>query len=312
MRYGAVLAVTGTSGKAARIRELSGGAFIGMEERIIVNFRSAGITDIVVVSGAQKKLVRRLQNQGAVFLQETDPQADMFAFVKRGFLYLKDSCDRIFFCPESAPFFTENTVRLMMDQDADLVISCLKGKKGHPVMLASRFADQILSYEGEGGLNGAINSLGEEPLLLETGDPGTVSEIRTKDEYTALLRYHDSSILRPEITVSLSGNMSFFDRESAALLRQIDRCGNVREACEKNGISYSKGWNMIRNAEEGLGGKIVDRRAGGKDGGGASITARGRQLAELYWQFDEELRNYAEERYRKLFLDSGFFPKDKK
>ena len=63
MRYGAVIAVTGTSGKAARIRELSGGAFIGMEERIIVNFRSAGISDIVVVCGAQKKLVRRLQNR---------------------------------------------------------------------------------------------------------------------------------------------------------------------------------------------------------------------------------------------------------
>ena len=128
MRYGAVIAVTGTSGKAARIRELSGGAFIGMEERIIVNFRSAGVTDIVVVSGAQKKLVRRLQNQGAVFLRETDPAADMFAFVKRGFSYLKDSCDRIFFCPESVPFFTEDTVRLMMEQDADLVISCVNGK----------------------------------------------------------------------------------------------------------------------------------------------------------------------------------------
>ena len=56
MKYGAVIAVTGTSGKAARIRELGGGSFLGIEERIIQNFSSAGVSEIAVVAGPQKKL----------------------------------------------------------------------------------------------------------------------------------------------------------------------------------------------------------------------------------------------------------------
>ena len=306
MGYGAVIAVTGTSGKAARIRELGGG-FLGIEERIILNFRSAGVDEIAVVAGPQKKLIRRLQNQGAVFLREKDPAPEMFTLVRRGLEYFRDRCDRIFICPESVPFFTEQTVRLMMEQTADVVICCSGGKKGHPVMLDSNVVDRILSYHGEGGLSGAIASLGTEPLLLETGDAGTISEAATKEEFTALVRRHDAEILRPEIRISFSGKQSFFDGETAALLQQIERCGNVREACEKTGISYSKAWDMIRLAEEGLGGKIVERRAGGKDGGGASVTERGRTLTELYQRYEEAVRNYSREMYRELFLESGFF-----
>ncbi|MBR7058476.1 MAG: NTP transferase domain-containing protein [Stomatobaculum sp.] len=307
MKYGAVIAVTGTSGRAARIRELGGGSFLGIEERIIQNFRSAGVGEIAVVAGPQKKLVRRLQNHGAVFLREKDPDAEMFTLVRRGLEYFKDRCEMIFICPESVPFFTEQTVRLMMEQTADVVICCSGGKKGHPVMLGSAVVDQILSYQGEGGLSGAIAALDTEPLLLETGDAGTLSDAATKEEFAALVRRHDAVILRPEIRISFSGKQSFFDGESAALLQQIDRCGNVREACEKIGISYSKAWGMIRLAEEGLGGKIVERRAGGKDGGGASITERGRKLTELYQRYEEAVRDFSEEKYGEIFLESGFF-----
>ena len=307
MEYGAVIAVTGTSGKAARIRELSGGSFLGIEERIILNFRSAGVDEIAVVAGPQKKLIRRLQNQGAVFLREKDPDPEMFTLVRRGLEYFRDRCKKIFICPESVPFFTEQTVRLMMKQTSDVVICCSGGKKGHPVMLDSAVVERILSYHGEGGLSGAIASLGTEPLLLETGDAGTISDAATKEEFAALVRRHDAEILRPEIRISLSGKQSFFDGESAVLLQQIDRCGNVREACGKTGISYSKAWDMIRLAEEGLGGKIVERRAGGKDGGGADITERGRKLAELYQRYEEAVRYYSREKYCEIFLESGFF-----
>ena len=231
----------------------------------------------------------------------------MFTLVRRGLEYFRDRCDRIFICPESVPFFTEQTVRLMMEQTADVVICCSGGKKGHPVMLGRNVVDRILSYHGEGGLSGAIAALETEPLLLETGDAGTVSEAATKEELSDLIRHHDAAILRPEIRISLSGKQSFFYCLTAALLQQIERCGNVREACEKTGISYSKAWDMIRLAEEGLGGKIVERRAGGKDGGGASVTGRGRTLTELYQRYEEAVRNYSGEKYRELFLESGFF-----
>ena len=306
-KYGAVIAVTGSSGKAAKIRSMSE-EFVGIEERIIYNFRAAGIRDIVVVAGPGKKLVRRLRDQGVVFLREKNPGAEMFDYVRKGLSYLKDSCGSIFFCPESVPFFTGRTVRMMMEQDAEIVISCADGKKGHPVMISGNLVDRILSYQGNGGLKGALDALPVKPLCLETGDSGTISDASTREEFEKLVRHHDHVILRPEIRISLSGKRTFFDRESVALLKQIDLCGNVREACEKNGISYSKAWGVIRSAEEGLGGKIVDRRAGGKDGGGASITERGQKLCELYEQYEESLRSYAESQYKSIFLKSGIFP----
>ena len=64
---------------------------------------------------------------------------------------------------------------------------------------------------------------------------------------------------------------------------------------------------MIRLAEEGLGGKIVERRAGGKDGGGASITERGRRLTELYQRYEEAVREFSEKKYGEIdeIINSG-------
>ena len=52
-------------------------------------------------------------------------------------------------------------------------------------------------------------------------------------------------------------------------------CG---EACEKAGMSYSKGWSLIRTAEKELGRPVVERSPGGKSGGTAQVSLEGHML----------------------------------
>ncbi len=106
--------------------------------------------------------------------------------------------------------------------------------------------------------------------------------------------------MRPIIKLRFVNNEPFFGPGIAALFREIDNCGNVREACEKCGFSYSKAWKIIRRCEEEFGYAIVDRKQGGSNGGKASVTEKGHDLLAAYDELLAELETTATERFREL------------
>ena len=105
---------------------------------------------------------------------------------------------------------------------------------------------------------------------------------------------------RPAVKLMFVNGSRFFGPGPVGLLKEIDRCGNVREACENCGFSYSKGWSIIRKAEEKFGCTIVERQAGGKSGGSARVSEKGRAMLELYDKLEAELSEIAEERFAEL------------
>lgn len=109
--------------------------------------------------------------------------------------------------------------------------------------------------------------------------------------------------IRPRLKVQLAGTESFFGPGVRTLLKGIRREGSVREACEKMGMSYSKGRRIIERAERELGFTIIERSHGGKNGGGAMLSEKGALLLERYEQFEQELDQIAEEKYREIFVD---------
>ena len=107
--------------------------------------------------------------------------------------------------------------------------------------------------------------------------------------------------IRPRIKVQLTGSEPFFGPGVRTLLEWIREEGSVRDACEKMGLSYSKGRKMLDRAEKELGYTIVERSPGGKNGGGARVSDDGLKLLEKYERFEKELTEAAEEKYREIF-----------
>ena len=107
--------------------------------------------------------------------------------------------------------------------------------------------------------------------------------------------------IRPRIKVQLTGSEPFFGPGVRTLLEWIREEGSVRDACEKMGLSYSKGRKMLDRAEKELGYTIVARSPGGKNGGGARVSDEGLKLLEKYERFEKELTETAAEKYREIF-----------
>jgi molybdate transport system regulatory protein len=69
----------------------------------------------------------------------------------------------------------------------------------------------------------------------------------------------------------------------AEILREIEAEQSLSKAAEKLGMSYRYVWNYVQKIHRTLGEKVVETYKGGKSGGGgAKLTAIGKELLEEY------------------------------
>lgn len=81
------------------------------------------------------------------------------------------------------------------------------------------------------------------------------------------------------------------------LLREVEEKGSLRKAAAALSISYSKAYYMIDKMEKSLGIKVIDRKKGGQNRDGASLTDKGRAFISLYDAFQKEAKLKIEENY---------------
>lgn len=303
MRIGAVIAAAGIPGGFLSYEKLRHTDADSMIRRMIGTFRRAGVDDVAVITGYRaEETEKSLAKLGAVFLRsENYEQEQMLDFAVRGFQYLRQKCRRLFFCPADVPLFDESTVRKMVAQDAPIVIPVCGGRRGHPVLIDASLIDSIVRYQGMHGLKGALDESGARVRLLAVEDEGVLLRARSEDHFEEQAVNDLPLQTYPRVKVQLTKDTAFFGPGMMVLLKQIELLGNVREACEKTGMSYSKGRALIRTAEEESGCQIVLRSPGGKNGGTARISPEGRILMERYERLEREVAEFARERYRDIF-----------
>lgn len=106
--------------------------------------------------------------------------------------------------------------------------------------------------------------------------------------------------IKSKLWIEIDGE-PVFGRGRRFLLQAIDRYGSINQAAKKINISYRKAWSYIKSMEERLGINLVERRAGGRDGGGANLTKEARQFLKRYELMEEGIREIVDDRFRKVF-----------
>ena len=311
MNYGAVIVAAGMSTRMKQFKQLMKIGNMSFAERVITNFRRAGVRDIVMVTGFQAdQLEKALKDFDITFIRNEDyASTEMFDSVRMGFAFMQGRCDRLFFSPVDVPFFTDETVLReirMMNEDPDVkvIVPVCDGRDGHPLLIDTSVLPDILAHDGTRGLKGAYESLPEGAVRrMNVEDEGAVTDADTNEDYQKLVDLHNSRILHSDIKIRFVSTTPFFGPGTVRLLKEIEANGNVRDACEHSGFSYSKGWTIIKSCEEKFGYTIVERQQGGQNGGGAYVTEKGRQLIAVFEKLEEEISAATEQRFQELMRE---------
>ncbi len=303
MQIGALIVAAGMSTRMGQFKPMLSIGSISVAQRIIATFHQSGISKIVMVTGYNATMLERhLSGNGVIFLRnEQYETTQMFDSVKIGLAYLQGKCDKVLFTPVDVPLFTARTVQTLLDSGADLACPMCEGRQGHPILIADHLLPEILSDCGEQGLKGAMDRCSVPLTRIDVDDPGTVHDADTPEDFSALVDYHNSQLVRPVVNVSLSKEKPFFDSKIAMLLMLIDETKSVRAAGQRMQLSYSSCWNIIRTLESQLNYPLIERSQGGAKGSTSVLTDRGRLLLERYTAYEQKLREQANELYEQYF-----------
>ena len=308
MHTAALIVAAGMSTRMGQFKPMLSIGSISIAQRVVASLHQAGISKVVMVTGCNAiTLERHLAGNGIIFLRNDRYETtQMFDSVKIGLEYLQDKCDRIVFTPVDVPLFTAATVRALLASGEALACPVYDGQQGHPILLSAGLIPQILADSGEGGLRGALDRCSAAMALIPVNDPGTLQDADTPEDFSALLDYHNSQLLRPVIHVSLCRERLFFDNKIAMLLMLVDETKSVRAAGQRMQLSYSSCWNMIHTLESQLNYTLIARSQGGAGGSTSVLTPQGRQLLERFARYEQRLRELAEELYPAYF--GGLLP----
>lgn len=110
--------------------------------------------------------------------------------------------------------------------------------------------------------------------------------------------------IRTKIWFGIDGKV-VFGEGLARLLQGIDSHGSLSKAVKEECISYRHAWGYIKRAEERLGFKLLERRTGGRSGGGSRLTANGRKMLDGYRNLKRKIIRESDRWFTELSEELG-------
>lgn len=308
----ALIIAAGKTSGAVKIEPFKKSGSITALRRLVLLFQQAGVVDVIVVCGENRAEVEKeLSGLGVIFLQNTSANAQMIDNVKYAIEFMGERYDAFIMTQPMSPLFSADTVRALLDTEAELAGPVFQGKLGHPLLVGRTLYADVLAYDGEDGMKGFAREYGASLKKLSVDDRGVTLYVGQPGAENAA-GSHSLRKLRAVAEFSIAREKSCFDAEACLLMQLVQDTGNIRSACEHMGVSYSKGWRRIADMESALGFRLIERMQGGSGGGKSRLTERGEDFMARYKQFVQESRTATDDIFKRIFADMDEFTEETK
>ena len=107
--------------------------------------------------------------------------------------------------------------------------------------------------------------------------------------------------LRYDMRPRISRTDHAFGPGVAELMEHVEATGSLSKGCKCMQMAYSKGWKILKRAEEDLGIPLVQGNRGGSNGGQTVLTPEGKEFLKRYRKFEQEVRAGADASFQKWF-----------
>ena len=305
MRTGAVVVAAGHKSSVSSFSPMLPIGDSTVIRRIIITLKRSGIDPVVVVTGKQgDEVEKHIAGLRVICLRNQNyGNTQMYNSICLGLNYIEDLCDRVFILPAKFPMFLPETIKRMMDMDAQVVCPVFEGSRGHPVLVSSNIIGKLLNYKGEKGLRGALRQVDVDRCAweVEVEDQGIILAVETDEDRAQSNLDNERLDIFPQIQLTLERDEGFFGPSVAQFLSLIDHTGSMQTACRQMHMSYTKGWKILKAAEKQLGYPLLITQSGGAEGGSSLLTPKAKDFLVRFLGMEKELREDAQKLYQKYF-----------
>ena len=117
----------------------------------------------------------------------------MFTSIQAGVQKTDKALRGFFLIPVDCPLLEKETVYDLVREikdDSSFIVPCYRGKKGHPLYIPMKYRDEILNYDGNGGLKAITDKYDDQMIRIETGRESTVMDMDTPATYEELKAFY--------------------------------------------------------------------------------------------------------------------------
>lgn len=305
MRTGAVVVAAGHKSSVSSFSPMLPIGDSTVIRRIIITLKRSGIDPVVVITGEQgDEVEKHIAGLRVICLRNQNyGHTQMYNSICLGLNYIEDLCDRVFILPAKFPMFLPETIKRMMDTDAQVVCPAFEGRRGHPVLVSSAVIGKLLNYKGEQGLRGALRQADVYRCAaeVEVEDQGIILAVETDEDRAQSNLDNERLDIFPQVQLTLERDDGFFGPSVAQFLSLIDHTGSMQTACRQMHMSYTKGWKILKAAEKQLGYPLLITQSGGAEGGSSLLTPKAKDFLVRFLGMEKELREDAQKLYQKYF-----------
>lgn len=220
--FGAVILAAGLSSRMGAFKPLLDVGGMPAAERIIKEAGSAGIGHMIMVTGYRRELLEPLVEREGVTEAYNDRYRDgMFSSVKTGvseFRRLFKNDAAFFLLPVDCPLVTGDIMKKLMDEyvmrgcGKSFSVPVYEGKKGHPLLIPSYYADEICAHDGRGGLKAVTDRHRDMIIRVPVDDEGCILDMDTPRGYEDIKSFLSAGRKRADLAALADGRRIFFVR----------------------------------------------------------------------------------------------------
>jgi molybdenum cofactor cytidylyltransferase len=196
-----VCAIILAAGRSTRMGEqklllpLGGKALIA---RVVDEVLASPVDEVVVVVGSDEGEVRKaLAGRRGRFVRNTDQEGEMLSSVRRGLEALPVGCIAVLVVLGDQPSVTRDVIAELVaafgSTDCGIVVPTHRGHRGHPLLFAAHYREEVLSHYDDVGLRGLLHAHPDDTVEVESQESGILEDMDDPGDYLrARGRFPDS------------------------------------------------------------------------------------------------------------------------
>ncbi len=88
------------------------------------------------------------------------------------------------------------------------------------------------------------------------------------------------------------GELPYLGIGRIVLLENIIKHGSITKGAEAINMSYRKAWQLVEDMNKLSDKPLVEKRLGGKEGGGAIVTDEGKQIIKKFYELQSQVDEF--------------------
>lgn len=157
-------------------------------ETVVVNACKSVHSNVVVVLGSHyEEIMRQINNPLLKYTINTNYMNGMLSSVICGFRTLPEKAEAAFIClgdqPQIAPHIFEQIAHAWKESKKGIIIPTFSGKRGHPVLIETKYKSEIGQLDPEKGLRLLSQKFADDVFEVECDFAEILRDIDTPEDY---------------------------------------------------------------------------------------------------------------------------------